>query len=215
VAYDGDADRVGFLDEKGEIVPMDLATALMAQDVLAQNPGATIFYDLRSSWAVKETIEAAGGKPMMSRVGHAFIKQQMRDHGAIFAGELSGHYYFRANYTAESSAMAVVAIANIISRSDKPFSAIVAPLRRYHASGEINTRLKDRADAERVMQTLRDSYGSRGRMFELDGVSVEYDDWWFNVRCSNTEPMLRLNLEAKTAALMAEHRDELLGVIRG
>lgn len=215
VAFDGDADRAGFLDEKGEIIPMDLATALMAQDALAHAKGGVVFYDLRSSWAVKETIEAAGGKAMMSRVGHAFIKQQMRDNDAIFAGELSGHYYFRANFTAESSAMAVIALANIVSKSDRPLSELVRPLRRYFASGEINTRLHDRAVAERVMQTLRERFGKLGRLFELDGVSVEFDDWWFNVRCSNTEPLLRLNLEARTAGMMAARRDELLAIIRG
>lgn len=214
VAFDGDADRAGFLDEKGEIIPMDLATALMAQDILAHEKGV-VFYDLRSSWAVKEAITAAGGTPMMSRVGHAFIKQQMRDNNAVFAGELSGHYYFRANFTAESSAMAVIALANIVSKSDRPLSELVKPLRRYFASGEINTRLHDRAAASGVMQTLRERYGKQGRLFELDGVSVEFDDWWFNVRCSNTEPLLRLNLEAKTAATMAARRDELLAILRG
>ncbi len=213
VAFDGDADRAGFLDERGEIIPMDLATALIAQDLLVQQKGV-ILYDLRSSWAVREAITAAGGTPIMSRVGHAFIKQQMREHNAIFAGELSGHYYFRANFVAESAAMAVIALANIVGRSNQPLSALVKPLRRYAASGEINTRLHDRSAAEEVMKALRARYGRQGRLFELDGVSVEFDDWWFNVRCSNTEPLLRLNVEAKTAERMAGHRDELLAMIR-
>jgi phosphomannomutase len=210
VAYDGDADRAGFIDEKGEIIPMDLITALIAQDVLATRKGA-IYYDLRSSWVVKEIIEAAGGKPMMSRVGHAFIKQQMREADALFAGELSGHYYFKDNFTAESSAMAILSLANIVSRSDKPLSALVAPLRKYFASGEINTHVS--RDPKIILDEIRAKYND-GRMFELDGVSVEYADWWFNVRCSNTEPLVRLNLEAKTEAVMVAKREELLAIIR-
>ena len=210
VAYDGDADRAGFIDEKGEIIPMDLITALVAQDVLATRKGA-IFYDLRSSWVVKEVIEAAGGTPMMSRVGHAFIKQQMREHDALFAGELSGHYYFKDNFTAESSAMAVLSLANIVSKSDKPLSELIAPLRKYFASGEINTHVS--RDPKAILDEIRATY-TDGRMFELDGVSVEYADWWFNVRCSNTEPLVRLNLEAKNPSLMAAKRDELLAIIR-
>jgi phosphomannomutase len=210
VAYDGDADRAGFIDEKGEIIPMDLITALIAQDVLATRKGA-IYYDLRSSWVVKEVIEAAGGKPMMSRVGHAFIKQQMREADALFAGELSGHYYFKDNFTAESSAMAILCLANIVSKSDKPLSALVAPLRKYFASGEINTHVS--RDPKIILDEIRAKYKD-GRMFELDGVSVEYADWWFNVRCSNTEPLVRLNLEAKTEAVMVAKREELLAIIR-
>jgi len=212
VAYDGDADRAGFVDERGDIIPMDLITALVAQDVLSARKGV-IFYDLRSSWVVKEVIEAAGGTPMMSRVGHAFIKQQMREHDALFAGELSGHYYFKDNFTAESSAMAILALANIVSKSDKPLSALIAPLRKYFASGEINTRV--RRDPLAVLDEIRAAYaGKDGRMFELDGVSVEYADWRFNVRCSNTEPLVRLNLEAKSQALMESKRDEVLAIIR-
>ncbi len=210
VAFDGDADRAGFIDEKGEIIPMDLVTALIAQDVLAARKGA-IYYDLRSSWVVKEVIEAAGGTPLMSRVGHAFIKQQMREHDALFAGELSGHYYFKDNFTAESSAMAILSLANIVSKSDQPLSALVAPLRKYFASGEINTAVS--RDPKAILDEIRATYQD-GRLFELDGVSVEYADWWFNVRCSNTEPLVRLNLEAKTKALMEAKRDELLQIIR-
>lgn len=215
VAFDGDADRAGFIDERGEIVPMDIMTALIAKNILNRYPGAPIFYDLRSSWAVKEVIQEAGGQPMMSRVGHAFIKNQMREADAVFAGELSGHYYFKANFTAESSAMAVLALANIVSVSNVPLSEMVKPIRRYFASGEINTKLASQADAVRVMDALKQRYGTQGRLFELDGVSVEFEDWWFNVRCSNTEPLIRLNLEAKTPAAMALHRDEVLNLIRG
>lgn len=210
VAFDGDADRAGFLDERGEPIPMDMITALIAKKLLKDRPGAPIFYDLRSSWAVREIIEEAGGKPMMSRVGHAFIKQQMRDEDALFAGELSGHYYFRENYFTESSALAVLLVAGLVSASDVPLSEIVRPLCRYHASGEINSRV---ADTDAVFQQLLDRYG-KGRVIRLDGVSVEFDDWWFNVRASNTEPLVRLNLEARTRPLMEEKRDELLALIR-
>lgn len=209
IAFDGDADRCGFVDEKGEIIPMDLITALIAQDLLAKENGV-ILYDLRSSWAVKEIIEKEGGTPMMSRVGHAFIKEQMRDNNAIFAGELSGHYYFRYNFFTESSSLAAICVANIVSRSDKPLSELIKALKRYFASGEINSKV---SDTKSVLNTLRKKF-SDGRLFELDGVSVEYKDWWFNVRASNTEPFIRLNVEAKTQAQMEEKRDLLLEIIR-
>jgi phosphomannomutase len=209
VAFDGDADRAGFVDEKGTVVPMDIITALIAQSVLEKEKGV-IFYDLRSSWAVKEVIEAGGGIPMMSRVGHAFIKQQMRDNKAIFAGELSGHYYFRDNYTTESSAMAVLYIANVITKTGKSLSELVKPIQRYFASGEINSEVHS---SKAVLDAIRANY-SGGKLLELDGVTVEYADWWFNVRCSNTEPLVRLNLEAKSKAVMESRRDELLKLIR-
>ena len=211
VAFDGDADRAGFLDEKGEIIPMDFMTALIAQDLLQSAPGAACFYDLRSSKVAAEVIAAAGGRPMMSRVGHSFIKAQMRENDAIFAGELSGHYYFKANSTAESSSMATFALANIVSKSDRPLSALVAPLRKYAHSGEINSKV---ADAAAVLARVKATFPDN---FELDGVSVDRWDaegWWFNVRMSNTEPLVRLNLEAKTPDLMAAKRDEMLALIR-
>ena len=212
VAYDGDADRAGFVDEKGDVIPMDFTTALIAQDMLASNPGAACFYDLRSTKMCAETIAAAGGRPMMSRVGHSFIKQQMRENDAIFAGELSGHYYFKANFTAESSAMATFALANIVSKSAKPLSELVAPLRKYFQSGEINSKV---ADAAAVLAKIKAEFPG---YFELDGVSVDRWDaegWWFNVRMSNTEPLVRLNLEAKTRELMEAKRDAMLALIRG
>ncbi len=216
VAFDGDADRAGFIDEKGEIIPMDFITALISEDLLQSNPGAACFYDLRSSKVADETIAAAGGKPMMSRVGHSFIKAQMRENDAIFAGELSGHYYFKANFTAESSSMATFALANIVSRSDKPLSELIAPLRKYSQSGEINSRVA--GDPAEVLARVKATYAPTAeRVFELDGVSVDNwsrDGWWCNVRMSNTEPLVRLNLEAKTPDLMAAKRDELLALIR-
>ena len=215
VAYDGDADRAGFLDEKGEIIPMDFITALVSQDLLASNPGAACFYDLRSSKVCEETIAAAGGKPMMSRVGHSFIKEQMRQNDAIFAGELSGHYYFKANSTAESSSMATYALANIVSASDKPLSALIAPLRKYRQSGEINT--KTVTPPAEILAQVKATYAAKAKVFELDGVSVdawETEGYWANVRMSNTEPLVRLNLEGKTQEIMEAKRDEFLALIR-
>ena len=215
VAYDGDADRAGFVDEKGDIIPMDFTTALISQDMLASNPGAACFYDLRSTKVCEEVIAAAGGKPMMSRVGHSFIKEQMRQNDAIFAGELSGHYYFKANSTAESSSMATFALANIVSASDKPLSELIKPLRKYFQSGEINT--KTVTPPAEILAKVKSIYAAKARVFELDGVSVdawETEGYWANVRMSNTEPLVRLNLEGKTKEIMEAKRDEFLAVIR-
>ena len=215
VAYDGDADRAGFVDEKGEIIPMDFITALIAQDLLKTNPGAACFYDLRSTKAAEEAIAEAGGRPMMSRVGHSFIKAQMRENDAIFAGELSGHYYFKANFTAESSSMATYALANIVSAGDRPLSELVAPLRRYAQSGEINSRTT--TPPAEILARIKANYAGKARVFELDGVSVdawETEGWWANVRMSNTEPLVRLNLEGRTKEIMAARRDEFLAQIR-
>ncbi len=209
IAFDGDADRVGFVDEKGDIVSMDMITALIAESLLQQEKGV-VFYDLRSSKAVKELIEENGGEARMCRVGHAFIKAQMREANAIFAGELSGHYYFRENFFTESSGLAVIYIANLVSQSGKKLSELVAPIRKYFASGEINSRVKDpQAVFAKIRQTFPDA-----ETFELDGLSVEIEDWWFNVRMSNTEPLCRLNLEAPTREKMENKRDQILELIR-
>ncbi len=209
-AFDGDADRCGFIDNEGNIIPMDLFTALIAQDTLSAG-SATVLYDLRSSWAVKESIEAHGGKAVMSRVGHAFIKNQMREENAVFAGELSGHYYYRENFVAESQGLSMIKLANLICKTGTPVAELVKPLKKYFQSGEINSKV---ADVAPVLDKIREKYAD-GRMFELDGISVEYADWWFNVRASNTEPLLRLIVEAKDPATMAAKRDELLALIRG
>jgi phosphomannomutase len=214
VAFDGDADRAGFVDEKGDVIPMDFITALISQDLLSKNAGAVCFYDLRSSKVCQEVIESAGGKPMMSRVGHSFIKEQMRQNNAIFAGELSGHYYFRDNFTAESSSMAAFAIANIVSSSDKPLSELIKPLKKYSQSGEINSKTV-RSPAE-VLKSIKDTFASSANVFELDGVTVDNWDaegWWANVRMSNTEPLVRLNLEGKNVSVMEQKRDEFLKLI--
>jgi phosphomannomutase len=210
VAFDGDADRAGFLDEKGDVIPMDMVTALVARSMLQRMPGAAIYYDLRSSWAVKEVILENGGRPMMSRVGHAFIKQQMREADAVFAGELSGHYYFRENCYTESSSLAVLNVANLVAASNVPLSEMIRPMRRYFASGEINSKVADTAAVfDRLLQAF-----PGGNVIRLDGLSIEFKDWWFNVRASNTEPLVRLNLEAKTNDLMERRRDEILALIR-
>ena len=210
--FDGDADRCGFVDDQGEIIPMDMFTALIAQDILSTDKGATILYDLRSSRAVPECIEEHGGRPVMSRVGHAFIKAQMREENAVFAGELSGHYYFRENFVAESQGLAMIKLANLICKENQKVSTMVDPLRKkYVQSGEINSKV---ADVPSILNAIKEKY-SDGNMFELDGISVEYSNWWFNVRASNTEPLLRLIVEADTKELMEEKRDALLALIRG
>jgi len=209
-AFDGDADRCGFIDDQGNVIPMDLFTALIAQDILSRGP-ETILYDLRSSRAVPECIEANGGKAIQCRVGHAFIKAQMRENDAVFAGELSGHYYFKQNFTAESQGLAFIMLANLICKKNKAVHELVAPLRKYFSSGEVNSKV---ADVKPILDAIRAKYAD-GHLFELDGVSSEYPRWWFNVRASNTEPLLRLIVEADTRELMEEKRDELLKLIRG
>ena len=208
-AFDGDADRCGFIDETGGIISMDLFTALIACDVLRSGP-AVILYDLRSSHAVPECIAEHGGKPMMTPVGHSFIKKKMRETGAAFAGELSGHYYFRENFCAESQALAMVKFANLLCRTGKKASELVAPLRRYCSTGELNYKV---TDIPSILDRVRGEYAGRGEWFELDGVSGEYGDWRFNLRASNTEPLLRLIVEADTPEKMTEERDRLLSVI--
>ncbi len=200
VAFDGDADRCAFVDEKGEIIPCDLVTAIIAKNMLKKEPGGIVLYDVRSSRAVPEEIEAAGGKGFPERVGHAFMKATLREKNGLFAGELSGHYYFRDNFYTDSAAIAFVKMLNVISAAGIPLSEIVKPLRRYYSTGEVNFEVEDK-DAK-----IREMAGAFGdaKISYLDGISVEYDDWWFNVRKSNTEPLLRLVLEAKTEILRDE-----------
>lgn len=189
---------------------MDLIGGLISQEILRREKGV-IFCDLRSSWAVREVIRENGGTPMLSRVGHAFIKQQMRDHDALFASELSGHYYYRSNYFTESSAMAVLSVANIVSAAEgRTLSDLIEPIRRYTASGELNLEVED---PPAVLEAVQRKYAD-GRIGLLDGVTVEYDDWWFNVRASNTEPLVRVNVEAREPGRMEEQRDRLLSFLR-
>ncbi|MFZ2187089.1 MAG: phosphomannomutase/phosphoglucomutase [Candidatus Moraniibacteriota bacterium] len=210
IAYDGDADRIGFVDETGEIMPMDLVTGLLAKIILEKRPGATILYDLRSSRAVKEIIEENGGVAIECKVGHANIKKQMREDGAIFAGELSGHYYFEENSFAEAGTLPALLLLNLMVKTGQKISELVHGLKRYSHSGEINSEV---ADKNAILAKLREKYAD-GKQHELDGLKVDYPDWWFNVRPSNTEPLLRLNLEAKDPEMMAIKRNELLALIR-
>jgi phosphomannomutase len=212
VAFDGDADRCFFVDDGGEFVPGDFATALFAESILANEPGARVIYDVRASWAVPETILRAGGVPLVNRVGHAYIKLRMREEGAVFAGEVSGHYYFRDFFQADSGVIPFLLMLELVSRRGAPLSEILRPFReRYFITGEINTRVDDVAVK---LQEIKERYAGEGRISHLDGISVDADDWHFNVRPSNTEPLLRLNLEARSRELMERRRDEVLALIR-
>jgi phosphomannomutase len=212
VAFDGDADRCFFVDDTGEFVAGDFATALFSQGVLEKEPGAKVIYDVRASWAVPETIEQAGGIPLVSRVGHAFIKLRMREEDAAFAGEVSGHYYFRDFSQADSGVVPFLLMLERISKGGAKLSELLRPFReRYFITGEINTPV---ADVPAKLAKLEERFGPEGTVSHLDGLSVEEGDWHFNVRPSNTEPLLRLNLEARSQELMEQTRDEVLAVIR-
>jgi len=212
VAYDGDADRCFFVDDAGEFVPGDFVTALLAESILEKEPGGKVIYDVRASWAVPETIEGAGGVPLVNRVGHAYIKHRMREEGAVFAGEVSAHYYFRDFTQADSGVIPFLLILELISKRGRKLSEILEPYRsRYFITGEINTPVRDVAEK---LTELEERFGAEGEVSHLDGVSVTADDWHFNVRPSNTEPLLRLNLEARSRELMERKRDGVLEVIR-
>ncbi len=215
IAWDGDADRCFFIDGKGSFVPGDFITTLLAEAFLLQHPGATIIYDLRASYAVRDTVERYGGRALMNRVGHAFIKRRMREENAIFGGEVTGHYYFRDNFYADNGFIPALLILELMSRKGQTLEELLAPLRaKYFISGEINTKVGSMAAVNEKLDALSARYAD-GKVYTLDGVSVEYADWHFNVRPSNTEPLLRLNLEARTADLMEQKRDEVLALIRG
>jgi phosphomannomutase len=212
IAWDGDADRCFFIDDQGQFVPGDFLTALLAEHLLRQHGPSTIVYDLRASWAVRDTVHAAGGTADEHRVGHAFIKRRMREVDALFAGEVSGHYYFRDFSFADTGLIPALLVLELVAEAGEPLSALIERFReRYHLSGEINSTVSDPAG---VLQTLRDRYAD-GTQTEIDGVSVSYDDWHFNVRSSNTEPLVRLNLESLVSAQdMERRRDEVLSIIR-
>ncbi|MEE2662735.1 MAG: phosphomannomutase/phosphoglucomutase [Myxococcota bacterium] len=212
VAFDGDGDRACFVDEQGEPISSDLITALLARYQLKRSPRGRVLYDLRSSRVVAEEIGKAGGQAEMCRVGHSFVKAQMRESGAIFAGELSGHFYFRFSKTlvADDGTAAFVAMLDVLADRGEPLSKIVAPLRRYAASGEINLRVDD---VSRVLKKIESEHEDAAEISKLDGLLVRYPEWWFNLRPSNTEPVLRLNLEADTPERMANERDLLLARI--
>jgi phosphomannomutase len=214
IAWDGDADRCFFIDGSGEFIAGDFITALLSEAFLLKHPAAKIVYDVRASYAVKDTAAKYGATALMNRVGHAFFKQRMREEGAIFGGEVTGHYYFRDYYYADNGFIPALLILELMSIKGQTLRELLAPLReKYFISGEINTKLKDMSLIPAKLDLLSAKY-TDGRVYSLDGVSVEYDDWHFNVRASNTEPMLRLNLEATTPELMEGKREEVLAVIR-
>jgi phosphomannomutase len=212
IAWDGDADRCFFIDDLGEFVAGDFLTALLAESILRKEPGAAILYDVRASRAVPDTVAAAGGTALVNRVGHAFFKARMRAEGAAFGGEVSGHYYFRDFYCADSGTIPALLILELVSTKGRRMSELLRPYReRYFISGEINSEV---ADKDAKMRELAEAYGD-AEVTWLDGVSVDYEDWHFNVRPSNTEPLLRLNLESLVSPEhMATRRDEVLALIR-
>jgi phosphomannomutase len=214
IAWDGDADRCFFVDGRGEFISGDFITALLAEAFLIKHPGAGIIFDLRASHAVKDTVERYGGSWYMNRVGHAFFKRRMRETNAIFGGEVTGHYYFRDNFYADNGFIPALLILELMSRKDQGLHDLVQPLeRRYFISGEINTTLKSMEQVPAKLTAIAAKYAD-GHQYTLDGISVEYPDWHFNVRPSNTEPLLRLNLEATTPELMVARRDEVVSLIR-
>jgi phosphomannomutase len=213
IAFDGDADRCFFVDDTGEFVPGDFVTALLAESMLEKEPGAKIIYDVRASWAVPDTVERHDGTPLVNRVGHAFIKERMRKEGALFGGEVSGHYYFRDFNQADSGTIPALLMLELVSKRGQPLSQILRPFtERYFITGELNTPVPDVA---LKLQELKEHFAGEGEISHLDGISVTADDWHMNVRPSNTEPLLRLNLEALAPDLMERKRDEALAVIRG
>jgi phosphomannomutase len=211
LAFDGDADRVFLVDERAEGVSGSIVTALVAKALLQRNPGAPVVYNLICSWTVPEVIREEGGQPVRTRVGHSFIKQVMAETGAVFGGEHSGHYYFRDNYFADSGLIAAVVALGELSSAGVPLSELLAPFRRYADSGEINSVVEDPASR---IEAIAARYAD-GTQDRTDGLTVEFPDWWANVRASNTEPLLRLNVEARTQELLDERTAELLSLIRG
>jgi phosphomannomutase len=215
IAWDGDADRCFFIDGSGEFISGDFVTALLAEAFLLKHPGATIIYDLRASHAVRDTVARYGGTALMNRVGHAFIKQRMRKEDGIFAGEVTGHYYFRDFYYADNGFIPALLILELMSKKNQSLHELLRPYReRYFISGEINTTLAGMEEVPRKLAALEARY-TDAQLVRMDGLSIDYLDWHCNVRGSNTEPLLRLNLEARTPELMAKKRDEILSVIRG
>ena len=214
IAWDGDADRCFFIDGSGEFIAGDFITALLAEAFLLTHPGSTIIYDVRASYAVKDVVAKHGGTALMNRVGHAFIKRRMREDNAIFGGEVTGHYYFRDNFFADNGFIPALLILELMSKKGLSLRDLLKPLReRYFISGEINTKVPNMAVVDEKIGLLARHY-AKGHVYTLDGVSVEFDDWHFNVRPSNTEPLLRLNLEGTTPEIMERRRDEVLSLIR-
>ena len=214
IAWDGDADRCFFIDGTGEFVSGDFITALLAEAFLLKHPGSTVIYDLRASYAVKDTVARLGGISLMNRVGHAFFKRRMRETRGIFGGEVTGHYYFRDNFFADNGFIPALLILELMSKKGASLHELLRPLsQKYFISGEINTKLASMDLVPAKLAAIKAKYAD-GTQYELDGISVEYPDWHFNVRPSNTEPLLRLNLETTAAEMMPKKRDEVLALIR-
>ncbi len=214
IAWDGDADRCFFIDGEGGFVPGDFVTSLLAEAFLLKHPSSTIIYDLRASHAVRDVVAGYGGTALMNRVGHAFFKRRMRETNAIFGGEVTGHYYFRDNFYADNGFIPALLMLELMSRKGQSLKQLLAPLEsKYFISGEINTKLKHMNEVPAKLQLIASKYAD-GHQYDLDGLSVEYADWHFNVRPSNTEPLLRLNLEAATQEMMEKRRDDVLALIR-
>jgi phosphomannomutase len=214
IAWDGDADRCFFIDGTGEFIAGDFVTALLAEAFLLRHPGAKVVYDVRASYAVKDVVAKYGGTALMNRVGHAFFKRRMREEGAIFGGEVTGHYYFRDNFFADNGFIPALLILELMSKKGQTLHQLLQPLReKYFISGEVNTKVSDMSLVQTKLDWLAARY-TGGATYTLDGFSAEFPDWHFNVRGSNTEPMLRLNLEATTQRKMEEKRDEVLTFIR-
>ena len=213
IVTDGDGDRCVFVDEKGEAIRADYITAIIAEKLLKKNPGRTILYDLRSSNSVREHIQEKGGKPLMTRVGHSYIKEIMLKENALFGGELVGHFYPLETNTTENTLYCLFQILNLLEEKKVTLSSLVNPLRKYSYSGEINTKVESDEKALVVLNKLKTKY-SKGKLIEIDGVRIDYEDFWFSVRKSNTEPVIRLIVEAKTEEIMEEKRDEILEIIR-
>lgn len=214
IAWDGDADRCFFIDGSGEFVAGDFVTALLAEAFLIKSPGEKIVYDVRASYAVKDIVAKYGGAALMNRVGHAFFKKRMREENAVFGGEVTGHYYFRDFFYADNGFIPALLLLELMSKKGQTLAQLLDPLRsHYFISGEINTKVGSMAQVDAKLEAIAERYAS-GHVYRMDGVSVEYPDWHFNVRPSNTEPLLRLNLEATTPETMAVRRDEVVGFIR-
>ena len=209
VAFDGDADRCVFVDETGQRVPSDIITALIARALIPREPGTAVVYDLRSSDVLREEIERLGGKPIRERVGHSFMKATLRAAGGLFGGELSGHFYFRENFYSDSGVIALVEVLNILSADDRSFSEVVRELRKYPSTGEVNFEVEDK---DAVIRLLTERFAD-AEIDHLDGVTVRYPGYWFNVRKSNTEPLLRLCLEATQPKLFEQKRQELIEIL--
>ena len=214
IAWDGDADRCFLIDGAGEFIAGDFVTALLAESFLMKSPGETIVYDVRASYAVKDTVAKYNGKALMNRVGHAFIKNRMRNENGVFGGEVTGHYYFRDFYFADNGFIPALLILELMSRKGQTLAELLAPLRaKYFISGEINTKVASMDLINGRLKALADRYKD-GHTYTIDGFSAEFPDWHFNVRASNTEPLLRLNLEGLTPQIMEQRRDEVLAIIR-